>query len=73
MLILEEQGKKDEARKLIAEARTKFPKSVEIVGLDAALKVKDLKPEEAEKSLADYLAGDPDNITIAMRGADPGR
>ena len=39
---------------------------MEIVGLDAALKVKDLKPEEAEKSLADYLAGDPDNITIAM-------
>jgi len=69
VLILEEQGKKDEARSTLAEARSKFPKSVELVGLDAALKVKDQKAGEAEKILADFLAEDADNITLAMMRA----
>jgi len=69
VLILEEQGKKAEARALLAEARAKFPKSVEIVGLDAALKVKDGNAEEASQTLAEFLDGDPDNLTLTMMRA----
>lgn len=69
VLILEERGEKEKARAVVAEARATYPRSVEIVGLDAALKVKDGKSEEAEKVLADFLADDPDNVTLAMMRA----
>ncbi|MDG3002996.1 tetratricopeptide repeat protein [Paludisphaera mucosa] len=69
VLILEEQGKKDEARKRLEEARTKFPRSSEIAGLYAALKANDRKPEEADKALAEFLVQDPDNLTLTMMRA----
>ncbi|APW60353.1 tetratricopeptide repeat protein [Paludisphaera borealis] len=69
VLVLEQQGKKDEARKLVVDARAKFPESAELVGLDAALKAKDGKADDAEKTLADYLTKHPDNINLGMMRA----
>ncbi len=37
-----------------------------LAGLDAAMHNKDGKPEEANQLLAAYLAGDPDNVTLAL-------
>ncbi|WP_165245965.1 tetratricopeptide repeat protein [Paludisphaera soli] len=69
VLILEQQGKKEEARKQLAAARQKFPRASEIVGLDAAFRTKDGDPAAAEKILAEFLAEQPDDVTMAMMRA----
>ncbi|WP_337174386.1 tetratricopeptide repeat protein [Paludisphaera sp.] len=69
VLILQRQGKDDEAREVLARARAKFPDASEIAGLDAALKVRDKKAEEADKLLADFLAAHPDDVTLAAMRA----
>jgi predicted Zn-dependent protease len=69
VLVLERQGKKDEARKLVAEARAKFPESAELVGLDAALKANDGKAAEAEATLAEFLAKNPDVVNLVVMRA----
>lgn len=68
-LILEKQGKKAEARELVAQARAKFPQASEIAGLDAALKVSDKQADEAEKLLAAFLAEHPDDVTLSTMRA----
>ena len=74
VLTLEEQGKKPEARARLRAARVKYANSPELAGLDAALLAKDGKPAEADKMLALFLKGSPDQPTLVMmRGSDPGR
>jgi predicted Zn-dependent protease len=69
VLILEEQGKGEEARALLREARKRFPKSPDLVGLEAALTTKDGKPEDADGILRAFLAQDPDNVSISLMRA----
>ena len=69
ILILEQQGKNDEARKRLSEALAKFPRASEIAGLNAAFLVKDGKPEEADKALAEFLAQDSDDVTLTLMRA----
>ena len=69
MLTFEEQGKKAEAWKLLREARARYPKSAELAGLEAAIANRDGKPDEADRVLKEYLAGDPDNVTLTMMRA----
>ncbi len=69
VLTLEEQGKKPEARARLKAARTTYPASPELAGLDAALVAKDGKPAEADRILADFLKGSPDQPTLVMMRA----
>ena len=69
MLIYEEQGKADEARKRLREARSRFSRAAELAGLEAALHTKDGKPAEADRVLKEFLAGDPDNVTLTLMRA----
>ncbi len=69
VLILEQQGKKEEARAALAAARTRFPDAAELVGLDAALKVRDKKAEEADALLAGFLKDHPDDVTLTTMRA----
>jgi predicted Zn-dependent protease len=69
VLALQEQGKPEEARKTLDQARQKYPESDELVGLDAALWTKAEKPGEADALLAAYLEKHPDNMTIALMRA----
>ncbi len=69
VLTLEEQGKKAEARSRLKSARIEFPRSADLAGVDAALHAKDGKPEEADRILAQFLSGDPDNTKLAMMRA----
>ncbi len=62
-------GETEPARKLLREARSRFPQSAELVGLDAAMRNKDGKSEEANQLLKEFLVKDPDNVTLSlMRG-----
>jgi tetratricopeptide (TPR) repeat protein len=69
VLIYEEQGKKDEARKLLREARGRFPKAPELAGLEAAIASRDGKPEEADRVLKAFLADDPENVNLTLMRA----
>ncbi|WP_165219292.1 tetratricopeptide repeat protein [Aquisphaera insulae] len=69
VLILEENGKVEEARKLLRDARSRFPKSADLAGLEAALATKDGKPEEADRVLREFLAQDPDNLSLTLMRA----
>jgi tetratricopeptide (TPR) repeat protein len=69
VLIYEEQGKKDQARKVLGEARGLFPNAPELVGLEAALDSRDGRPEEADRVLQAYLATDPENVNLTMMRA----
>lgn len=66
VLILQEQDRKDEARKALDAARAKFPKSEELVALDAALLAKEEKAKEADRILVDFLKDSPDSISVAV-------
>ncbi|QEH33252.1 tetratricopeptide repeat protein [Aquisphaera giovannonii] len=70
VLILDEQGKHDEARALLRDARTRFPKAADLAGLDAALAARDGKPAESDRILREYLAQDPDNVTLTLTRAE---
>lgn len=69
VLILEQQGKKDEARKALADARAKYPQASEIISLEASFKIKDKQPAEADAILAAFLADHPDDVTLTMMRA----
>jgi cellulose synthase operon protein C len=69
VLIYEEQGKKDEARKLLREARVRYPKAAELAGLEAAIDTKDGKPEEADRVLKAFLDADPENVNLTLMRA----
>jgi tetratricopeptide (TPR) repeat protein len=69
VLIHEDLGKKDEARRLLREARAQFPQSGELAGLDAAIRTKDGKPAEADRLLQEFLAQVPDNVTLTLMRA----
>jgi predicted Zn-dependent protease len=69
VLILEEQGKKEEAKRLLRDARTRFPKAAELAGLDAAVQTRDGQPALADRILKEFLAGDPDNVSLSLMRA----
>jgi tetratricopeptide (TPR) repeat protein len=69
VLTLQEQGKADEARRTLEQARKTFPDSDELVGLEAAMLAKAEKPREADRVLAEYLRRDPENIGITLMRA----
>jgi cellulose synthase operon protein C len=69
VLTLEEQGKKAEARTRLKAARLEYPRSADLVGVDAALRAKDGKPEEADRILAQFLSREPDNARLVMMRA----
>jgi tetratricopeptide (TPR) repeat protein len=69
VLALEEQGKKAEARSLARAARAKYPKSSELAGLEAALLVRDGKPNEADRALEVFLREEPENTSLVMMRA----
>ena len=69
VLILEEQGKKEEARARLSAARKRFPKSSELVGLEAALLTRDGKAVEADAVLKEYLTAEPENLSLSLMRA----
>lgn len=69
VLILQEQGKKDEARKVLDAARKKFPENEELVTVDAAFLVKDGKPKEADRALEEFVKAHPAEIGVALMRA----
>jgi tetratricopeptide (TPR) repeat protein len=69
VLILQDQGKKAEARKTLEAARAKYPDSDELIGVDAALLARDGKPKDADRLLAGFLKKRPDEVGIALMRA----
>jgi tetratricopeptide (TPR) repeat protein len=69
VLTLQEQGKKAEARDLIRQARSKYPRSSELAGLEAALLVKDDRPGDADAVLERFLRDEPDDANLVMMRA----
>jgi cellulose synthase operon protein C len=69
VLALEEQGKKTEARSRLRAARTRYPAGADLAALDAALVAKDGKPDQADRILAEFLAKEPDNVTLVLMRA----
>jgi tetratricopeptide (TPR) repeat protein len=69
VLIYEEQGKKEEARRLLRDARARFPKAAELAGLEAAMMTRDGQPAVADRILQKFLADDPDNVSLSLMRA----
>ena len=69
VLTLEQQGKSADARSRLHSARTRYPASADLAGIDAALLDKDGKHAEADKVLEQFLASGPDNPTLVMMRA----
>ncbi len=69
ILTLEEQNKKPEARARLEAARTKYPRSPELAGLEAALVAKDGKPADADRILAEFIKASPDQPSLVMMRA----
>ena len=69
VLTLQQMGKTDEARATLDQARKHFPRSEELVALDAALRSRAHQPEEADRILADFLEHDPENVPIVLMRA----
>jgi predicted Zn-dependent protease len=69
VLIHEDMGKKDEARRLLREARSKYPQAGELVGLDAAILTRDGKPDDADRLLKEFLVKDTDNVSLTLMRA----
>lgn len=70
VLTLRQQGKLDEARKVLDEARKRFPESDELVGLDASMLSEEEKPDQAEAVLAEFSKRHPDQLNIALARAE---
>ena len=66
---LENEDRKAEARSRLRAARALYPQAAELAGLDAALLAKDGKPGEADRILAEFLPGQPNNATLVMMRA----
>ncbi len=69
VLILMDQGKSKDAFETLRAAREKFPKSDDLVGLEAALLSKEKKPKDADKVLSDFLVNDPENLSVTLMRA----
>jgi cellulose synthase operon protein C len=69
VLTLEEQGNLDAARARLRSARSQYPRSAELAGLEAALLTKQGKPNDADAVLEKFLAGDPDSANLVMMRA----
>ncbi len=69
VLLIEERGEKPQARRRLEQARKTYPKNPDLIGLEAALLVKDGKPDEAEQRLAAFLAEEKGHETLAMMRA----
>jgi cellulose synthase operon protein C len=66
VLTLVEQSRKDEARARLRAARQQYPKSPELVGVEAALLVKEGKPKDADLVLAQFLSSSPDQLSLVL-------
>lgn len=64
VLVLTEQDKTDEARKLLDVARGRYPDSSELAALDVAMRVAAKQPEVADRVLADFLTAHPNDLDI---------
>ena len=69
VLTLLDQNKKPEALATLAKARVAYPASDELVGIEAALLVKDGKPQDADRVLAEFSKQQPDNVTVVLMRA----
>ncbi|HEV3165291.1 MAG TPA: tetratricopeptide repeat protein [Isosphaeraceae bacterium] len=69
VLTLIDLNKDAEAQGVLAEARRKFPQSGELAALDASLRVKADKAQDADRILADFLAKNPDEVGVAQMRA----
>ncbi|MCA1686304.1 MAG: tetratricopeptide repeat protein, partial [Planctomycetia bacterium] len=58
-----------EAGEALAAARRRYPESEELVGLEAALLIKNEKPKEADRVLAEYLEREPDRVGVVLSRA----
>ena len=63
---LRQMGKTDAARATLDQARKRFPRSEELVALDAATRLRAKQPKEADQVLAEFLEQNPENIAIAL-------
>jgi len=66
VLTLLELGKTKEARDALTAARGRYPDSEELVGLEAAMLIKDETPKEADRVLSDFLTRFPNNTSILL-------
>ncbi len=66
VLTLLELGRPKEAREALAKARSTYPASEELIGLEASLFLKDEKPKEADRVLSEFLAKDPGNVGVTL-------
>jgi len=58
----------DAARKLLDDARGRFPEDADLAGLDAALLARDGQSEEAARRLGAFLSRNPENVpALQMR------
>jgi len=69
VMTLIRQDKKKEALDTLAAARRRLPDSDELVGLEAALFARDEKPKEADRVLAEFLARNPENVSVTLMRA----
>jgi predicted Zn-dependent protease len=64
VLILSEQKRDAEARKALDAARKQYPDSGELASLDAALRLKQDQPEQADRVLAEFLDAHPKELDV---------
>jgi predicted Zn-dependent protease len=69
VLTLNQANRGPEAQKLLDEARRRYPQSGELVALDAALKLKADRVEQADQVLAEFLKRSPDHVSIVQMRA----
>jgi cellulose synthase operon protein C len=66
VLILLEMKKKTEAMEALFKARRTYPDSDELIGLEAAVLIKDEKPKDADAALSAFLEKHPDNMGVTL-------
>jgi predicted Zn-dependent protease len=66
VLTLQQMGKTDAAQTTLAQARKRFPRSEELVALDAAFRARANQPREADHLLAEFLEPDPENVGVTL-------
>jgi tetratricopeptide (TPR) repeat protein len=65
-LILNRQGKADEALKVIQAARAKYADHPELAIAEAGLNLQQKNPQAADKTLADYLSAHPAQVDVLL-------
>ena len=66
VLALSEANRPEEATKRLADARTAYPDSGELVRLDASMLLKAKQADRADQVLADFLVKYPDNVAVTQ-------